>query len=662
MSPPLTPEVLAYDLRTADDPQISPDGTRVLYALNRVDADTRRRRSELWMCGLDGSAARPLQPARPGSGGRWSPDGAHIAFVGPDTPAGADAADGRTDGSTIFVIGGDGGSAAHRVTTHARDISDLAWSPDGRRIAYTTTFDPENPDERPELPGRAPKVKVTRRIDYKEDGRGWLGDARTSVFVVDVDRGQRRRVSTAPLDHGYPQWSPDGRSLAVEVHDGARMNTRLVLLDPDSELARPVSPVDGMVASWAWAPDGNRILYACDVGHSLYPDYYLLDVASGDARRLTEDNQSSPAGGSGPPSFPVWLDDRRVLLHSTLAGRSVLEVLDTNDGSVQLLYRGGCRNSGMSVDRATRYVVQGHQSPTSFGEISVYDRESGVMYVITTHNAAVLAEHPPAASEQFHVKSGRFTIDCWLLTPPDFSPDRSYPVVLDIHGGPTSDYGCGFMAHQQCLATNGFLVLYANPRGSTSYGREFAQQVLLDWGGGDCQDVLAALDAVLERPYADSARTGVFGISYGGYLTSWIIGQTDRFAAAACGEPIFDLESDYGTSDVAYNGLERHGGGPPHVEREWYLDHSPSTFAHRTRTPTLIFAGEDDQRCPIGQSEQMFTALKKAGCEAEFARYPGGSHMFFAAGPPEHRADFLARTLSWFAEHLGLAGADDERT
>jgi dipeptidyl aminopeptidase/acylaminoacyl peptidase len=657
---PLTPEVLAYDLRTADDPQVSPDGTLVLYALSRVDPDTRRRCSELWLCGVDGSDARPLRRSgQRGSDGRWSPDGSRIAFVTPDRPADPDGADG--EGSAIFVQGIDDGAPPRQVARHAQDIGDLAWAPDGRHIAYTTAFDPENPDESAEPAGRVPQVKVTRRIDYKEDGRGWLGDVRSHVFVVDVDSGHSRRVTGELLDHNHPQWSPDGRWLAVQVPDRAQMSTRLVLVDPDSADARYVSPPDGMVQLWAWAPTGDRILYACDIGHSLYPDYYLFDLASGDTRRLTDDHPSVPAGGFGPPSFPVWLDERQVLLHSVLAGGSVLELLDTDTGSVRLLHRGHCRNSGMSLDGARRYVVQGHQSPSRFGEISVYDRESGVMSPITEHNAGVLAQRRPADCEQFQVKSGRFAIDCWLLRPANFSPDRRYPVVLDIHGGPSSDYGYGFMAHQQCLATNGFLVLYANPRGSTSYGREFAQEVIRDWGGGDCEDVLAALDAVLERPYADPARTGIFGISYGGYLTSWIIGHTDRFAAAVCGEPIFDLESDYGTSDVAFNGLERHGGGPPHLEREWYVEHSPSTYVHRTRTPTLIFAGEDDQRCPIGQSEQMFTALKKAGCVAEFARYPGGSHMFFAAGPPEHRADFLARTVAWFHEHLGLAADTGQR-
>jgi len=250
------------------------------------------------------------------------------------------------------------------------------------------------------------------------------------------------------------------------------------------------------------------------------------------------------------------------------------------------------------------------------------------------------------------VRRGEFTIEAWLLKPPDFDPTKRYPVVLDVHGGPNGFYGYGFLNVQQCLATNGFLVVYSNPRGSSSYGRHFTQQVSGDWGGEDFRDLMAVVDAVLERPYADPERTGIFGYSYGGYMTSWTIGQTDRFKAAVCGAPCFDLESMYGTSDISHHFGELQWGGPPHDKTAWYAAHSPSTYAHRAKTPTLLVHGEADERCPIGQGEQMFVALKKAGCEVEFVRYPGGSHSFTNTGPLEHRHDYLSRVLGWFKGHL----------
>jgi dipeptidyl aminopeptidase/acylaminoacyl peptidase len=203
------------------------------------------------------------------------------------------------------------------------------------------------------------------------------------------------------------------------------------------------------------------------------------------------------------------------------------------------------------------------------------------------------------------------------------------------------------------LVSNGFLVVFANPRGSSSYGRRFTQQVVGDWGGEDFQDLMAVVDEVLTRPYADPERTGIFGYSYGGFMTSWTIGHTDRFKAAVCGAPVFDLESQYGTSDIGHVWGALQWEGKPHESRDWYTAHSPATFAHRATTPTLILHAEGDIRCPIGQGEQMYATLKAAGCETEFVRYPGGSHLFLWGGEPTYVEDFFRRTLDWFRCHLG---------
>lgn len=637
MSKPLDPDTLAYGLALASDPQIHPDGFQLIYALSTVDNSTRRPSSRLWSCAIDGSQARPVTSADQSVDcGRWSPDGTRIAY----------AAAGE-HGARLLVLDPGQPEAVREIAHHAQHIGELAWSPDGRYLAYTTLFDPDNPDEQPDPPNAAPKVRVTRRLDYKEDGRGYLGDRRKQVFLADVQGTGSRRLTHDPVDHDGPQWSPDGTSIAMRVHRRDRAGMQLVLLTVETGEHQQIGPGDGTVEAWSWSPSGNQIFFAADPERTLQADYFIYSRTDNEVRRLTSDLTSSD------PSAPAWLDPDHVLVHAMQGGASRLEVVEVDSGEVHVSASYQSRNAGLSVDRNARYVAQSQSTPTSIGEIVVQDRDLGIENTVTRHNAALLSERPPADWETFQVRRGDFTIDAWLLKPADFDPTRRYPVVLDIHGGPSANYGYGFLAHQQCLASNGFLVLYANPRGSTSYGRRFAAQVIRDWGGGDYEDHLAVLDTLLERPYADAARTGIFGISYGGYLTSWAIGHTDRFAAAVCGEPIFDLESDYGTSDVAFNGLEHHGGGPPHLESEWYAAHSPSTFAHRTRTPTLIFHGEADNRCPIGQSEQMFVALRKADCEVEFVRYPGGSHMFFAQGLPEHRADFLARTVAWFEEHLG---------
>ena len=641
MTRPLDPQTLVFGIATARDPRLSPDGTRVLYTVRTVDPATRRSRGRAWICGIDGSAPEPLGLDAESVGiVRWAPDGERILLTHEDDDGSALVVSNVSDGAPIELV------------RHRRRIEDAVWSPDAGHIAYVMAWDPDNPDDAPDAPGAAPPVRVTRRLDYKADGRGYLGDKRSHLFVVDVRNGVHRRVSTELQDHDGPQWAPHARIMAVRRSSSDPRGSHLLLVDLDAGASTCVTPEDATVEAWAWSPAGDRILYAGDEGHTLQPDFFLYDVATGARRRLTHDIKWVPDDRAAPAQ-PQWLDDGHALVHGYVHAASELLLLDVETGALETVHRWEARNRGLNVDQDARYVALGESTLEATGEIAVFERATAKTTRITAHNADVFRASPPAQWERFEVDRGEVAIDGWLLLPPDFDPGKRYPVVLDVHGGPTASYGYGFIAHEQCLATNGFLVVTGNPRGSNSYGRDFARAIIRDWGGVDYHDVLALLDAVLERPYADETRTGIFGISFGGYMTAWAISQSDRFQAAVCGEPIFDLESDYGTSDVAYNGLELFGGGPPHAEREWYTARSPSTFAHRTTTPTLLFHGEADERCPIGQSEQMFVALKKAGCEVEYVRYPGGSHMFFAQGLPDHQADFLARTLGWFKGHLG---------
>lgn len=640
----LTPEILVYGFTQAADPQVSPDGTRIVYALVKTDKETKKTSSQVWVCGIDGSHPRQLTWGGSVNGGaRWSPDGTYIAFVSD-----------RVEKSGLFVLPMDGGEA-RELTRHAQPLGSLAWSPDGRRIAYTTTYDPENPNEEQPAKDAAPRVRVTSRIDYKQDNRGYLGDKRFQVWVVDVVSGERRMVTCDPHDHNQPQWSPDGSRLAVQVTRLNGMCSQLGIVSLESGELQVVGPEEGVVSVWAWSPDGNRILFAGDTRQTWQTDFFLHDLVTGETRRLTDDLQCLPDGGFPtvlPPAQPVWLDDNLALFHAIHAGKSGIYTIDTRDGTVALLHEYAALNVGFSVGGAGRYVAQGHNSLERAGEIAVFDRESGRAEVITRYSERVLAETPPAQWEQFVVHRDGFAIDAWLLKPADFDSSKQYPVILDIHGGPNGHYGYGWNLFQQLLASNGFLVVFSNPRGSSSYGRDFTLQVSRDWGGEDYQDLMKVVDTVLERPYADPHRTGIWGYSYGGYMTAWTIARNHRFQAAVCGAPCFDLESMYGTSDISHTFGELQWGGPPHADREWYATHSPSSFAHNTRTPTLIIHGEADERCPIGQGEQMFVALKKAGCEVEFARYPGGSHLFLRVGPAEHREDVLRRVLGWFQRHL----------
>ena len=644
MPTPLTPETVIYGLKTAGDPQLSPDGARIAYTLATADREKHEALSQVWLCDRDGGNARALTSSGKRNGGaRWSPDGQQLAFVSD-----------RVEHSGLFLLPMSGGEARELVRKDST-ISSTRWSPDGTCIAFTANFDPENPEgtKRPE--GAAPAVRVTSRLDYKQDNRGYLGDRRRQVFTIDVESGEVQQWTHEPFDHNEPQWSPDGLSLVAQRMTNNGMRSQLVILrGPGDGENSPIGPAHGSIGSFVWTQDGTAILFTCDPAHTSQADFYLYTDASGETRRITDDLPCAPAGigSSDPPSMPVWLDDRHVLFHGIYHAAAGIWELDLDSGEATQVETTETLRVGFSLDAAHRYVAQTVTSLEGGGDLLVIDRETGDHNIITANNAAVFAESPAAQWERFDITRDGLTIEAWLLKPNDFDPSRKYPVVIDIHGGPNGFYGYSFNPIQQCLATNGIITVFCNPRGSTSYGRDFTGRVTEDWGGGDYLDIMAVLDKALERPYCDPERTGIWGYSYGGYMTAWTISQNHRFKAAVCGAPCFDLESMYGTSDISHEFGEFQWGGPPHASREWYATHSPSQFAHNTRTPTLIIHGEADNRCPIGQGEQMFVALKKAGCEVEFARYPGGSHLFLATGALEHREDAIRRILEWFQARL----------
>ncbi len=648
MSNRVTPEDLVYEVLQPADPQLSPDGSQIVYTLSGSDRDSRKTTTHLWLCDRDGGNARQLTfSGMKNEIPRWSPDGAYIAFVSDRVTAPAMAG--------IFVLGVAQPSEARLVTLHNQSISELAWSPDGTTLAYTTTFDPDNPTEEPVKEDDPPKVRVTRRLDYKWDGRGYLGDARNHVWLVDVASGEHRRLSEGVVDHYMPVWSPDGRSIAVGRQSSDGWNSFIAIIDVDSGELTPVGDPDvgnGSHPTAAWSPTGDRIIFAGDPGHTYQPDLFLYDVADGETRRLTNDLPVLPIEGIG--SAPMtWIDERRVLLCAAEHAQHGLYVIDVETRSLDCLSRLPATLTGVSVDSARRWATHAYTAFDSPGEIAVHDLSEKTFSVITHHNTDLISRIGARDWERFEIERGGFSIESWLLKPVDFDSNRRYPVVLMIHGGPNGFFGYRFIPNQQLLANQGYLVVLPNPRGSTSYGREFSVQVLGDRGGEDYLDLMAVIDEVASRPYVDADRIGIYGYSYGGFMTSWMIGQTDRFKACVCGAPSVDLKSQFGTSDIGWHYDSTQYRAQPHENPQWFRDHSPLTYAHRATTPTLLVSGESDLRCPTSQSEELFVALCKAGCEVEFVRYPEMAHGFTSAGPAEYRVDYLTRTLDWFDQFMG---------
>jgi len=632
------PELLVFGSELVLDPQVSADGQRILYRVLTADRNADAARSHLVTCSWDGANRRQLTDSgHLDTLARWSPDSGHVAFVSD-----------RAELHAIFVVPADG-CEPRMLARHRSPIAGLAWSPDGTQIAYTCSFDPANPDES-DADKRGPSVRVTRRRDYKMDGVGFVGEARSQIFVVEVASGQDRRLTAGSDDYALPQWSPDGRRLAAMF--GPPFRARLALVDADTGHTQPVGPEGGPVSLWAWSPSAARILIAADPQRTYQLDFHCHDVATGETSRLIDDPHVNPLVAvipiPQPPSMPIWRDERTAIFGGVRAGACGLYRLDCESGQVEMVSAGQSVIVGFSSDRSGRRFAMARSSLDRQSEIAVVDLGTGEAQTVAGSEAA------GAGWERFDVARAGETIESWLLRPADFKPSRRYPVVLDVHGGPNGWYGYGFVPHQQALLSAGFLVVFANPRGSAGYGRRFAGLVFRDWGGDDYLDLMAVLDATVERPYVDADRVGIFGYSYGGYMTSWTIGHTDRFRAAVVGAPCFDLESHWGSSDIGYAWDDVQWGGPPYEQPDWYRDRSPSTYVHRAHTPTLVVQGEADDRCPVGQAHQLYTALHEAGCETELALYPGASHLFFVSpeARPSQRLDFMTRTVEWFKTHL----------
>ncbi len=647
MTEPLTVQKLVYGLKQASDPQFSPDGAWVVYGVATTDEETGKPESQLWLSRRDGSEKRQLTFAGKGNGAaRWSPDGRAITFVSD-----------RDGGAALYRLSLDGGDP-QQLVKHKNGIGPVETSPDGKTLAYVAVIDPEHPDDEERDKNAPEPIKATDRIDYKQDTRGYLGEKRGQVFVYDLATGEERQLTDDRQDHVNPRWSPDGKTLAVQQLLSNGFISRLRLIDVASGESRFVLDRGGLIGTWAWSPDGSQLIVSADLDRSLQQEIHLQRTDSDGADQITRDLQGSPSMSMSPvsaPAHPVWLDDRRALYLMASKGRTGLFQVDTEtgEGSEETIWN--ATRGGFNTDASNRYVAQVVSAFDAVGEVVIHDRETGKTAQITDLNTELLKQSPPAQWERFDVTRGKYTTEAWLLKPANFDENKQYPMILDIHGGPNGWYGYDFDKLQQLLASNDIIVVFSNPRGSGSYGGDFTRQVGGDWGGEDFLDLMAVADEAIKRPYIDPERTGVYGYSYGGYMTSWVIGHTDRFKAAVIGAPAVDLISMFGTSDISHVFGPQNWGGNPWENRDWYIDRSPITHLHKATTPSLILHAEGDIRCPIGPGELTFATLKKIGVEAEFVRYPGGDHLFFLKGEPRYIADFHERILAWFKRFLGEA-------
>jgi dipeptidyl aminopeptidase/acylaminoacyl peptidase len=648
MSRPIGPDAI-YSLVGVADPHFTTDGQGLAFVRSWIDRGTMEGWSQIMLMTLSDGRTEVFTQGMHDSFPRFSPDGRYLAFLR------------RHDNQPrqVWLMPVHGGEA--RQLTHAPGgVAEFAWSPDGQRLVFAADVDPDRLPEGHDVK-KEPRVKVVRRLRYRYDTLGWRGEAQRHLFLIDVAGGDARQVTDGDWDDLSPAWSPDGRHIAF-------ISGRRSERDIRAYSEAYVVPVSGgeptcwsgdlySIGALAWSPDSRHLVVVAsdDPNGSTASQGWLFVLGPGQVLQRITDDAFRPATGFYPiMSAPElrWTADGRILLIGDVRGESYLYELPAAGGSAQPIAGGGFQATALTLDQEAGRSVLAATPPDSPGGLYLVEASGGSLKRLTDDNRDYFVESPPARLEKFSIHRQGLEIECRLWLPPAFDPTQRYPLVLDIHGGPNSAFYDAFNLPQQVLATAGFVVLAVNPRGSTTYGNAFSMAVLGDWGGEDYQDLMAAVDATASRPYVDATRLGVHGYSYGGFMSSWIIGHTSRFKAAVVGAPCIDLPSMYGTSDIGVSFGEVQWRGTRWEALAQAVERSPLTYAPAVETPVLLLHGEADLRCPIEQGEQYFVALKRHGKVVEFVRFPDCSHLFLRVGHPKMREEYLHRMLAWFQRYL----------
>ncbi len=636
------------------DPQISPDGTKIVYMRRFADLMSDKRDSNLWIINADGTEDRALTTgAYADSSPRWSPDGTRILYVSD-----------RDGKAQLYVRWMDTGQTA-KLTDLQYAPENPVWSPDGKEIAFSSLVPAPGPQIGP-LPTPpkgaewAEPPHVYDRLRYRFNGQGYLPSGFTQLFVISADGGAPRQISSGDYPHDSTvAWTPDGKYLLESGHMSADYEyfvyqTEVYQFAVADGTMTQLTHRKGPNNSPAISPDGKLIAYTgFDDRYQGYQvtHLYVMNADGSDAHQLLtsldRDTEAPHWAEDGSGIYFLYDDQGDTKLGFVSMSDSKMKTLAEHIASGGSSYTGG---GSFSVSHDGTFAVT-HGTPSDPGDIAVASLSNPDERVITSLNRELLTQKKPGDVEQiwFNSSVDHRKIEGWIIKPPDFDASKKYPMILEIHGGPFANYGDRFDIEKQIWAAAGYVVLYINPRGSTSYGEEFGDLIHHAYPGDDFYDLNSGVDAVIAKGYADANNVFVTGGSGGGVLTCWMIDRSKRFRAAASLYPVINWYSWTLTTDISILGSQYWFPGPPWEYPDQYMKRSVLSQVGNVETPTMLMTGEADYRTPISEAEQFYTALKLRKIEAVLVRVPGEPHGVSVR--PSHQIAKVLYVEDWFNKH-----------
>jgi|SRR5579859_2520449 len=644
----VTPEDY-FAFKFVNDPHLSPDGKFVAYVLTTIDQKKNRRESSIWIVPSDGSAAPRRLSAEnfSSTAPRWSPDGKTLAFL---SARASESASSESPRSQIYLLSMTGGGEGLPLTKLKNSVQSYQWSPDGTRIVLVSSSGP--------LDGVAPAdrksdVRHYSHIQYKFNDTGWFDDKRRHLWVVAVPGGESKQITDGQdWNDTDPQWSPDGSRIAFvsdrtgKAYD-ASYNTDVWTIPATGGSLTRISDHAFNDESPRWSPDGKKILFAGQTARHQFPKLYIADSAGGSPSQLAVKDLDTI------PTELRWPAAGTILFASGVKGETHIFRADPAAHTFSAITSGARAVHAFDVNEASGKMVYLANDFQHLDDLYVANMDASNEHQLTHVNAELWSQLDLQPVERLSYKStDGWAIDGFFVKPLGWQASKKYPMVLVIHGGPEGMFGVDWYHEFQVYAAKGYAVFFCNPRGSTGYGEKFERGEINNWGGMDYQDIMAGVDAALKQyPWVDPNNLGVTGGSYGGYMTNWIVGHTNRFKAAVTLRSVSNFVSDEGTRDGAY-GHEEYFKGIVFDDLDQYWDASPLKYARNVKTPTLILHSDNDFRVPIEQGEQWFRALQHYGVPSELVLFPRENHNLTRTGEPKHLVESLNWQLYWFSKYL----------